>query len=111
MFVPVWVAGALLVFLLGQAAVAGRWAVAQDRRMALMEQTQASIVATLAEIRADLKASNLASMMLRVQRLEDESSEHKAAHARNRERIDDLRDETMTLYAGSTGKHTPQHGG
>lgn len=101
MFVPAWVATALLVFMLAQLAVAATWAIHADRRLALMAQA-------LMSIEAKLDKNDLAVLSMRVARLEVESAEHKEAHARNRDRIADLHRQTLDLYANATAHRTPR---
>jgi hypothetical protein len=111
MNVPPWALAVFLAFALGQFALVAMWMMRADRRLALSEQKQTAMADVLNEIRVDIRASNLAVLVSRVDRLEHESAEHKMAHGRNRERIEDLRNEMLTLYTRATAKPTPRSDG
>lgn len=96
--IPAWVATAILGFLLMQFGGAVLWAIHADRRLALMEQSLASIAKQLSD-------NNLAVMSQRLARVEQESGEHKMAHGRNRDRIETLRSEMLDLHAVRSTPH------
>lgn len=105
MFIPLWVAGAILAFMLAQFTGAVAWAIHADKRLALMEQSL-TLMTTL------LQSHNLAVLTLRIGNVENAVSENVSAHGRNRARIEELHKELYTLFGvhGSGSSSSPRSG-
>lgn len=96
--IPVWAAGAFVAFALAQFGLFVAWAIRADRRLALIEMS-------LARATAIMERHDLAVIAQRLEVLEHDSAEHKSAHARNRERIEELRKEMHGLFLGRQSGH------
>ena len=94
MNIPPWALGVMLAFALAQFGLVAAWMVRADRRLALIEAAIYRLTATMDRHSLDVIVRDVAQ-------LKAESVEHQAAHGRNRERIDNLRDEMHTLYVRS----------
>lgn len=86
MLVPHWALGVVLAFALAQFGLVAAWMVRADRRLALIE-------AAIYRLTATMDRHSLDVIVRDIGQLKAESVEHAAAHGRNRERIDRLRDE------------------